>query len=65
MERGKEMKTWQVAQSVIEHKKNHPEKFCPFPKCLWRTENGKCCPNHTVTKVFEEQLKKILRIPTA
>lgn len=34
-----------VAAQVAKSKERHPEKFCPAPKCLWRTGGG-YCPRH-------------------
>lgn len=41
---------------VALEKQSHPERFCPFPRCLWRTaklnhrtgdrERGGYCPRH-------------------
>jgi hypothetical protein len=35
-----------VAAKVAEQKRKHPERFCPAPRCLWRTE-GERCPRHS------------------
>lgn len=35
-----------VAASVAASKREHPEQFCPVPRCLWRTFNGAHCPRH-------------------
>jgi hypothetical protein len=45
-----------VAKSVREQKERHPERFCPNPRCLWKTaklnretqeyEGGGPCPRH-------------------
>jgi hypothetical protein len=34
-----------VQVKVALDKAKHPEKFCPKPKCLWRTGGG-YCPRH-------------------
>lgn len=31
---------------VALEKQAHPERFCPHPKCLWRTETGAQCIRH-------------------
>lgn len=31
---------------VARHKLAHPEKFCPEPRCLWHTGDGRYCPRH-------------------
>jgi hypothetical protein len=34
-----------TAAKVAINKEKHPEKYCPYPKCLWRTGGG-YCPRH-------------------
>lgn len=34
-----------TASKVAEDKLNHPHKFCPVSRCLWRT-GGAYCPRH-------------------
>jgi hypothetical protein len=34
-----------VAKRVREHKDVHPELYCPWRSCLWRT-GGALCPKH-------------------
>ncbi len=34
-----------VAAQVAANKEQHPERFCPAPRCLWRTGGG-YCPRH-------------------
>lgn len=34
-----------VAAAVAKSKAAHPEQFCPFERCLWRTGGGRC-PRH-------------------
>ena len=34
-----------TASKVAEHKRRHPEYYCPVPRCLWRTGGGRC-PRH-------------------
>jgi len=24
----------------------HPDRYCPAPRCLWRTGDGSRCPRH-------------------
>ncbi len=36
----------QVAAKVAQRKADHPEQFCPAPRCLWRTGDGGYCPRH-------------------
>jgi hypothetical protein len=40
------MSRGQVAAKVAENKARHPERYCPAPKCLWRTGGG-YCPRHS------------------
>jgi len=35
-----------VAAQVAAEKQEHPERFCPVKKCLWRTGDGSRCPRH-------------------
>src|SRR5205807_692697 len=45
-----------IQAKVALEKQSHPERFCPFPRCLWRTaklnhrtgdrERGGYCPRH-------------------
>lgn len=35
-----------VAAAVRKSKEKNPEKFCPYPRCLWRTGDGSYCPRH-------------------
>jgi hypothetical protein len=45
-----------TAGNVALEKQSHPERFCPFPRCLWRTAKldhtiglrgpGGLCPGH-------------------
>ena len=34
-----------TASKVAAHKAKHPELYCPYVKCLWRT-GGPLCPRH-------------------
>ena len=34
-----------TAAKVAEQKRQHPERYCPEPRCLWRTGGG-WCPRH-------------------
>ena len=34
-----------VAKKVRLHKEEHPERYCPNSKCLWRLSSGNC-PKH-------------------
>ena len=34
-----------TASKVAASKEKHPERFCPQPRCLWRTD-GQYCPRH-------------------
>ncbi len=34
-----------VAAKVAANKEQHPERFCPVKRCLWRT-GGPYCPRH-------------------
>lgn len=34
-----------VAASVAQDKEQHPEKYCPVHRCLWRSY-GAYCPRH-------------------
>lgn len=36
----------QVAAKVAAEKIEHPEKFCPVKKCLYKTGDGSRCPRH-------------------
>lgn len=38
-----------VAAKVAADKERDPSKFCPTPRCLWRTGGG-YCPRHTRQK---------------
>ncbi len=40
-----------VAAQIAQRKERHPEKFCPTPRCLWRTD-GTHCPRHSARKVL-------------
>ena len=35
-----------IAAQVAQNKAEHPDKFCPVKRCLWRTGNGEKCPRH-------------------
>ena len=35
-----------TASKVAEDKLNHPWKFCPVKRCLWKTGDGSYCPRH-------------------
>ena len=35
-----------VAAKVAQQKREHPERYCPEPRCLWRTGDGRHCPRH-------------------
>lgn len=49
-----------IQAKVATEKQSHPERFCPFPHCLWRTaklnhetgqrEGGGYCPRHKDNK---------------
>ena len=41
------MNRGQVAAKVAELKRLHPERFCPAPRCLWRT--GEIAPRARAT----------------
>jgi hypothetical protein len=47
-----------VAAKVAQDKEKHPEKFCPTPRCLYRTGGG-YCPRHgqPVIRVYCDQCK--------
>jgi hypothetical protein len=34
------------AADVAKDKLAHPERYCPEPRCLWRTGDGSPCPRH-------------------
>lgn len=36
-----------IAQKVAAEKAKHPERFCPEPRCLYKT-GGYHCPRHQV-----------------
>ncbi len=36
----------QVVARAAKTKEAHPERYCPAPKCLWRTGDGSPCPRH-------------------
>lgn len=38
-----------VAAKVRQHKEDHPERYCPVPRCLWRLEPGQKCGKHGKT----------------
>lgn len=44
-----------VAAKVAKHKRLHPELYCPHPKCLWRTNGGRC-PRHPAPKPLANAL---------
>lgn len=35
-----------TAAKIAADKELHPEKYCPQPRCLWRTGDGSRCPRH-------------------
>lgn len=35
----------QIQARVALDKDARPERYCPVPRCLWRTGGG-CCPRH-------------------
>lgn len=35
-----------IAARVAQSKAQNPERFCPEPRCLYRTEGGVSCPRH-------------------
>ena len=41
----------QVAAKVAAHKREHPERYCPAPGCLWMTGDGSRCPRHPAPRV--------------
>ena len=36
----------QLQAQVAKDKLEHPERYCPEPRCLWRTGDGDYCPRH-------------------
>ncbi len=46
-----------VAASVRISKEQHPERYCPYAKCLWRISSGPC-RNHA--NQFQLNRAKIL-----
>lgn len=43
-----------IAAHVANDKMNHPDQFCPEPRCLWRTGgNFDYCPRHQPRTVRE------------
>jgi len=34
-----------IQATVGQHKRQHPEQYCPVRDCLWKT-NGGLCPRH-------------------
>lgn len=35
-----------IAARVAIEKQEHPERFCPVHRCLWKTGDGTRCPRH-------------------
>lgn len=44
-----------IAARVRRHKEEHPEMYCAYPKCLWRTggANGTPCQKHPTVGPFK------------
>lgn len=36
-----------AAQAARERKEKKPQLYCPNPRCLWMTGDGRPCPNHS------------------
>lgn len=47
-----------TAAQVAQTKENHPERFCPKPRCLWRTGGG-YCPRHIAPAVVAPILRSL------
>jgi hypothetical protein len=35
-----------IQTRVALDKRDHPERYCPNARCLWRTGDGSYCPRH-------------------
>jgi hypothetical protein len=52
----------QVAKSVRENKEQHPEFYCPDPRCLWRTNKRGtfvACPKHAPNALSQRDSERI------
>ena len=45
-----------TASKVAANKEHHPDKYCPVPRCLWRTGGGRC-PRHIVDAMTTAQIE--------
>ena len=45
-----------TASKVAENKERYPDKYCPAPRCLWRTGGGRC-PRHIVDTMTTAQIE--------
>lgn len=48
-----------IAARVAQDKREHPEKFCPIDRCLWRTGDGSRCPRHPAPVIAEPELDNL------
>lgn len=46
-----------IQAKVALDKQKHPERFCPTPRCLWRTD-GSHCPRHAKREVTVERMRE-------
>lgn len=46
-----------IQAKVALDKEKHPERFCPTPRCLWRTDGGHC-PRHAKREVVVERMRE-------
>jgi hypothetical protein len=52
-----------VAASVAAEKRDHPERFCIVPRCLWRTNGGENpCRNHQRPPTLVAKLEKSVEL---
>lgn len=47
-----------IAAKVAKDKEQHPQKFCPVQRCLWRTPDGTLCPRHAL-KLYERIVAEV------
>ena len=45
-----------TASKDAENKRQHPEYYCPVPRCLWRTGGGRCPRHQLVSEEMREPL---------
>ena len=50
-----------VAAKVAANKQKHPERFCPVPRCLWRTGGGRC-PRHSESDALENAIVEAVEL---